>query len=518
MSAGDVIAGRYELLELVGSGGMSSVWRAHDRLLDRTSRDQDPPRAASRPDEEYVERFRREARSVAQLSHPNIVTVIDRGEDDGRQFIVFEYVEGENLKQLIERSGRLPVRDALVLALQMGRALAFAHERGLVHRDVKPQNVLLNEDGQAEDDRLRDRALGRRGRSDRSPGLCSARASTSRPSRRAAQRVDALTDVYSLGVVLYELLTGTRPVQGRELRRDRAQARQRAAAERPRAQPGRAGRGSAMAVERAMAKQPGRPLPARWTSSVAELQACLAELDPASEEATMISRQPVIPPPKKQAKDGASLRRRRGILWPIAAVLAVFAVAGAGGLRHDRASATAASRERRHDADPADGVSDRTIRSATTTPSTIRSVTKATDGEFETYWTTETTSSSTTRSGVGIVLDARREVEPETLTIRTDTAGFTAQIRAGDDAVGPFDRVVARPRSDGRGRRVRAHRRESPLLRVWITASLGVAHVNEVQRALELELERRSWRSSASSIRRSSSSAYGMPEASKSFA
>ena len=139
---GEVIADRYELEELVGKGGMSSVYRAHDRLLER--------KVAIKilhehytADADYVERFRREARAAAKLSHPNIVTVIDRGEADGRQFIVFEYVDGKNLKQLVEEQGRLPVRTALELAIEAGRALAFAHANGLVHRDVKPQNVLL---------------------------------------------------------------------------------------------------------------------------------------------------------------------------------------------------------------------------------------------------------------------------------------------------------------------------------------------------------------------------------------
>ena len=139
---GELIAERYELEELVGTGGMSSVYRAHDRLLERD--------VALKvlhqqflADGEQVERFRREARAVAQLSHPNIVTVIDRGEQDGRQYIVFEYVDGENLKALVEREGPLPERDAIELALQVARALGFAHEQGLVHRDVKPQNVLL---------------------------------------------------------------------------------------------------------------------------------------------------------------------------------------------------------------------------------------------------------------------------------------------------------------------------------------------------------------------------------------
>ena len=145
---GELIADRYELEELVGSGGMSSVYRAHDSLLER--------HVALKVMHEqllgegdHVERFRREARLAAQLSHPNIVTVIDRGEQEGRQFIVFEYVEGENLKALIEREAPLSEREAIELALQVVDGLAFAHANGLVHRDVKPQNVLLTEDGRA---------------------------------------------------------------------------------------------------------------------------------------------------------------------------------------------------------------------------------------------------------------------------------------------------------------------------------------------------------------------------------
>src|SRR5437016_5912211 len=144
---GEVIAGRYELEELIDHGGMSSVYRGHDRMLERN--------VALKvllphfgEDAEYVERFRREARAVAKLSHPNIVTVIDRGESDGHQFIVFEYVDGESLKELVQRVGPLPARRAVELAIAMAGALAFAHDHGLVHRDVKPQNVLLNRDGE----------------------------------------------------------------------------------------------------------------------------------------------------------------------------------------------------------------------------------------------------------------------------------------------------------------------------------------------------------------------------------
>src|SRR5689334_9843294 len=143
----DLIAGRYELEELTGSGGMSRVYVARDNQLGR--------RVAVKilheryaDDPEYVERFRREALAVARLNHPNIVTVIDRGDSDGIQYIVFEHVEGEDLKRLVERTGPLPVRRTVELAIQIGRALSFAHANGVVHRDVKPQNVLIR-DGSA---------------------------------------------------------------------------------------------------------------------------------------------------------------------------------------------------------------------------------------------------------------------------------------------------------------------------------------------------------------------------------
>src|SRR4051812_7239638 len=213
MVVGDLVADRYELEELVGTGGMSSVFRAHDRMLDR--------KVALKvlheqytEDEEYVERFRREARSVAQLSHPNIVTVIDRGEADGRQFIVFEYVDGENLKGVVNSGGALPVETAVMLAHQIARALAFAHEHGLVHRDVKPQNVLLNGDGSA---KVTDFGIARsldvqHGMTQ--TGTVLGTSDYIAPEQAQGQSVGERTDVYSLGVVLYELVTGELPFRG----------------------------------------------------------------------------------------------------------------------------------------------------------------------------------------------------------------------------------------------------------------------------------------------------------------
>src|SRR5690348_8130969 len=193
----ELIAERYELVELVGTGGMSSVHKAHDRLLERNV-----ALKVLHPhygeDEEYVERFRRQARAVAQMSHSHIVTVIDRGEADGRQFIVFEYVDGENLKQLVGSKGRLPVREALELGIQMGRALAFAHTQGLVHRDVKPQNVLLA----GGDAKVTDFGIARS--LDVQVGLTQTGTvlGTSEyisPEQATGRQVDARTDIYSLG-------------------------------------------------------------------------------------------------------------------------------------------------------------------------------------------------------------------------------------------------------------------------------------------------------------------------------
>ena len=212
MVVGEVVADRYELEELVGTGGMSSVYRARDRLLERRVAIKVLHEHYSR-DEDYVERFRREARSAAKLSHPNIVTVIDRGEADGRQFIVFEYVDGENLKQLVGSKGRLPVREALELGIQIGRALAFAHTQGLVHRDVKPQNVLLA----GGDAKVTDFGIARS--LDMQVGLTQTGTvlGTSEyisPEQATGRQVDARTDIYSLGAVLYELLAGQPPYSG----------------------------------------------------------------------------------------------------------------------------------------------------------------------------------------------------------------------------------------------------------------------------------------------------------------
>src|SRR5580765_7560938 len=192
---------------------MSSVYRAHDSLLERYVALKILHEQYNE-DDDFVERFKREARSVAQLQHPSIVTVIARGEEEGRQYIVFEYIDGENLKEFVVRKGRLEVREALEIAVDIARALAFAHEHGLIHRDVKPQNVLLNGDGRA---KVTDFGIARSLDVEHGVTQTGTVLGTSNyiaPEQASGQPVDDRSDVYSLGVVLYELLTGEVPFPG----------------------------------------------------------------------------------------------------------------------------------------------------------------------------------------------------------------------------------------------------------------------------------------------------------------
>jgi serine/threonine protein kinase len=209
---GTLLSGRYRLDALVGAGGMSTVYRAFDTVLERQVAIKLMHREIA-ADADQLERFRREARSVAQLNHPYIVGVIDASEDDGTPYIVFEYVEGETLKDRIRRLGRLPVVEAVAYAIEIARALGAAHERQIVHRDVKPQNVLLDEEGTA---RVTDfgiaRSLAEEGLT--ADGRVLGTTDYVSPEQALGHAVTPQSDLYSLGVVLFEMLTGEVPFKG----------------------------------------------------------------------------------------------------------------------------------------------------------------------------------------------------------------------------------------------------------------------------------------------------------------
>src|SRR6187399_3356156 len=209
---GTLLNGRYRLDAQIGTGGMSTVYRAFDTVLERQVAIKLMHREIA-SDSDQLERFRREARAVARLSHPHIVGVIDAGEDENRPYIVFEYVEGETLKDRIRRLGRLPVDESLAYSIEIARALGCAHAHEIVHRDVKPQNVLLDVEGSA---KVTDFGIARSLRDDglTADGRVLGTTDYVSPEQALGHDVDGQTDIYSLGVVLFEMLTGDVPFHG----------------------------------------------------------------------------------------------------------------------------------------------------------------------------------------------------------------------------------------------------------------------------------------------------------------
>jgi eukaryotic-like serine/threonine-protein kinase len=434
---GEVIAERYEIEELVGTGGMSSVYRARDRLLERlVALKVLHPHYGD--DEEYVERFRREARSVAQLSHPHIVTVIDRGEDDGQQFIVFEYIDGENLKQLLARTGPLPTRRALELALEIADALAFAHEHGLVHRDVKPQNVLVSPDGDA---KVTDFGIARSLDVEHGMTQTGTVLGTSNylsPEQASGKPTTRSTDVYSLGVVVYELLTGDVPFPGEnfvavamkhlneqppDLLEQRPDVPLRLAA----------------AVDRALEKDPARRFPS-MDQFAWELRQCLAELDAPEAERTLITQSPVI---RESAPRRVRARRRRAPLYVLFALIAAAAIVagvlGLSGSKGDKKSSAGSGGGSVTQNVTLHGVGDYDPQGTGSEHSS--SAPLATDGDASTAWYTEHYASAAfggLKDGLGLVVNAGRAVKLGKLTVSTSTPGFTAKILAGSSASSGF--------------------------------------------------------------------------------
>ncbi len=205
-----LVDNRYRLLKPLGSGGMADVYLAHDNILDRdVALKVMSNRYAS--DEEFVERFKREAQSAAALSHPNIVSIFDRGEsEDGTYYIAMEYLPGGTLKDRILRRGALPAHTAAAVALQMAGALRAAHERDVIHRDIKPHNILVTGSG---DVKVTDFGIARAASSSTMTrtGHILGTAHYISPEQAMGEHVGPASDLYSLGVVLYEMLTGELP-------------------------------------------------------------------------------------------------------------------------------------------------------------------------------------------------------------------------------------------------------------------------------------------------------------------
>ena len=209
---GDVLGGRYRLVELLGQGGMATIYRATDAQLGREVAVKVlHPEYGRDPD--FVARFKQEAQAAASLSHPNIVGVYDFGTDAVGPYIVMELVDGEDVATLLARNGPLPPRQAARLAAEVAHALAAAHARGIVHRDVKPGNVLVSSDGRV---KVTDFGIARAWSDARLtlPGVTLGSVHYFSPEQALGEQATEASDIYSLGIVLYELLSGRRPWEG----------------------------------------------------------------------------------------------------------------------------------------------------------------------------------------------------------------------------------------------------------------------------------------------------------------
>jgi eukaryotic-like serine/threonine-protein kinase len=440
---GTLLAGRFRLDAKVGHGGMSTVFRAFDTVLERQVAIKVMHREIA-GDTDQLERFRREARAVAQLNHPHIVGVIDAGEDDGTPFIVFEYVEGETLKQRIRRLHRLPIGEAVAYAIEIARALGAAHERGIVHRDVKPQNVLVDEEGSA---KVTDFGIARTLDQDglTQDGRVLGTTDYVSPEQALGHVVTGQSDLYSLGVVLFEMLTGDVPFQGEN---QVAVAMKHVREELPDVQVRRPEVSSALAavLDRLTAKDLGRR-----HASAAELVADLEEVltieaaraGQTTGEATAVLR--TISQPARERVPGRVLHPARWIV-PLLLVLVAGGVAGAFLLAGDRVERGTGSRNTppppdapdlravslqqrgAQDLDPQGGDGEHPEAAG-----------RVIDGDPGTYWYTETYEAFT-EDGVGVYVDADPGVRGRQLRIRTSTPGWKGQVLVAD--AGPPEKIA----------------------------------------------------------------------------
>jgi serine/threonine-protein kinase len=441
---GTRLNGRYRLDARIASGGMSTVYRAFDETLERQVAIKLMHREIA-TDSDQLERFRREARAVAQLSHPHIVGVIDTGEDDGRPYIVFEYVEGETLKDRIRRQGRLPIPEAVAYAIEIARALGAAHERSIVHRDVKPQNVLIDPEGSA---KVTDFGIARTLEEEglTAEGRVLGTTDYVSPEQALGQRVTGQSDLYSLGIVLFEMLTGDVPFRGEN---QVAVAMKHVRDELPDVQAVRPEVSATLAavVETATAKRTDERY-ADDRELIAELEDVLAvetaRAGSVSGEVTTVLR--TLP---SQTRRRVPLRARSPAL-AVAALIAAAAIVvlvvaaaldnahhGAGTLPQPAPRATphevVLCDTCAHDFNP-DAISGPRSQHPQLDGFVI-------DGNINTAWTTETYYDGLDKAGVGIYVDANPGVAAGSMILDTATPDYSVVIYARRPNVEPNPNV-----------------------------------------------------------------------------
>jgi eukaryotic-like serine/threonine-protein kinase len=467
-----VLSGRYRLESKLGSGGMSTVYLALDEVLDRPVAIKLLHRHISE-EADQLERFRREARAAARLSHPNLVGVIDAGEDDGRPYIVFEYVEGRTLKRRIQEEGSLPVDEAVAYAIEIGRGLTAAHARKLVHRDVKPQNVLIDPDGRA---KVTDfgiaRSLEAKGLT--ATGRVVGTTDYVSPEQAMGEDVDERSDAYSLGVVLYEMLTGDVPFRAET---QVGVAMKHVNEPMPDVQARRPEVSAAVAavVDRATTKDP-RDRYGTVAEMVRDLEQTL-EVEAARRGGTTGEATSVLDsvPPSRRRLDGR--RRRMSGLGLAMAVVGIALIAAAlifGGdidLGGDESSGGGGSSEVKLSSDAASEFDPEGDEQETGTQE------QAVDGNpTGTAWTTEHYDSSDfggLKDGVGLVIEAGDTVPATSMVIRALTSGYDAEVYevngSPPSSLSGWGQPVATISDGGDSQTVKLPGRPAQAFLIWIT-------------------------------------------------
>ena len=210
LSAGMFVADRYEIIGKIGAGGMSDVYKARDHILGRNVAIKVLKQEFSE-DVNFVVKFRTEAQSAAGLEHPNIVNIYDVGSESGMHYIVMEYVEGVTLKTYIEKKGRLTYKEAVSIAIQVGRGMEAAHAKNIIHRDIKPQNILISTEGKA---KVTDFGIARAVSNNTISADVMGSVHYASPEQARNGFVNDKSDIYSLGIVMYEMVTGRVPFDG----------------------------------------------------------------------------------------------------------------------------------------------------------------------------------------------------------------------------------------------------------------------------------------------------------------
>jgi serine/threonine-protein kinase len=422
---GTLLSNRYRLESKLGSGGMSTVYLAVDETLGRKVAVKVLHQEIS-DQQDQLERFRREARAVAQLSHPNLVGVIDAGTDGGRPYIVFEYVPGQTLKQRISSEGGLPLDEATAYAIEIGRGLQAAHSARLIHRDVKPQNVLIDAEGRA---KITDFgiALSLESHGLTATGRVLGTTDYVSPEQAMGREIDARTDVYSLGILLYEMLAGDVPFKAET---QVGVAMKHVNETVPSVQRRRPDASAALAaaVERSTAKEP-KDRYSDMNAFLRDLEGALevevARAGGATGEATSV----LDSVPEKRRR----LVTRRRISWAgvallIAAATAAIAIAALKGDEGrskepppESAAATVIPIDSATDFDP----------ESTDQEEHPEDTGFATDGDPGTSWSTEDYSAGLAgvgKSGVGLYVDAGSSVTPSQMVLETPGGGWTYSV------------------------------------------------------------------------------------------